>query len=149
MASAPSSQRQPRQRSAGRVGPTIGEQQMRTGLLVLAAIQFITGVWLAVAPGNFVDTIASFGPVDHHFLRDISTSYLAMGAALALSIGRPSWRVPVLFLVTLQYALHTINHLFDIGGTDPAWQGYFNFVSLLGLTVLLGWMLAGAARAER
>ncbi len=122
---------------------------MRTALLVVAAIQFVTAVWLAVAPGNFVDTIASFGPVDHHFLRDISTAYFAMGAGLAMSIGRPSWRVPVLFVVALQYALHTINHLFDIGGTDPAWQGYFNFVSLLGLTVLLGWMLAGAARAER
>jgi hypothetical protein len=122
---------------------------MRTGLLVVAAVQFVTGIWLLVAPGNFVDTIANFGEVDHHFLRDISTTYLAMGAALALSIGRPSWRVPVLFLVTVQYALHTINHLFDISGTDPAWQGYFNFISLLGLTVLLAWMLAGAARAER
>ena len=149
MASATPTQRQPRQRTGRREGPAIGEQQMRTGLLVVAAIQFLTGIWLLAAPGNFVDTIADFGQVDHHYLRDISTAYLAMGAALALSIGRPSWRVPVLFLVTVQYAIHTINHLFDISGTDPAWQGYFNFFSLLGLTVLLGWMLAGAARAER
>ena len=149
MASAPQSQRRARPRAGGRAGPTIGEPQMRTGLLVAAAVQFITGVWLAIAPGNFVDTIASYGTVDHHFLRDIATSYLAMGAALVLSIARPSWRVPVLFLVTAQYAMHTLNHLIDITGTDPAWQGYFDFFSLLGLTVLLGWMLAGAARAER
>ena len=149
MASEAPSRRQPRPRGGGRAGPAIGEQQMRTGLLVVAAAQFVTGIWLAVAPGNFVDTVASFGEVDHHFLRDISTAYLAMGAALALAIGRPSWRVPVLFLVTVQYAIHTLNHLVDIGGTDPAWQGYFNFVSLLGLTLLLAWLLAGAARAER
>ena len=36
-----------------------------------------------------------------------------------------------------------------INGTDPKWQGYFDFISLLSLTVLLGWLLAGAARAER
>jgi len=43
----------------------------------------------------------------------------------------------VLFIVTIQYALHTLNHLFDINGTDPKWQGYFDFISLLSLTVLL------------
>jgi hypothetical protein len=149
MASARQGRQRAPSRTEGRGGPAIGEQQMRTGLFVVAAIQFFTGVWLAVAPGSFVDTIASFGNVDHHFLRDISTAYLAMGAALVLSIGRPSWRVPILFLVTVQYALHTVNHLIDIGGTDPAWQGYADFVSLLALTVLLGWLLAGAARAER
>ena len=100
--------------------------------------------------GHFVDTIATFGEVDHHFLRDIATAYLAMGAALALVVGRPPVvaRPGALRRRSSQYALHTINHLFDIGGTDPAWQGQFNFISLLLLTVLLGWLLAGAARAR-
>jgi hypothetical protein len=121
---------------------------MRLTLQVLAGVQLATGLWLAIAPGNFAHNVAPFGPVDHHFLRDIATAYLAMGAALWLSAGRPSWRVPVLFLVTLQYAIHTLNHLLDIGGTDPAWKGYFNFVSLAFLTVALGYVLAAAARAE-
>jgi hypothetical protein len=69
-----------------------------------------------------------------------------MGAALLLAIRRPSWRVPVLFLVTLQYALHTVNHLVDIGNTDPGWLGPFNFLSLLLLTIVTGWVLGGAAR---
>jgi hypothetical protein len=69
-----------------------------------------------------------------------------MGAALLLAVRRPSWRVPVLFLVTLQYALHTLNHLVDIGNTDPGWLGPFNFFSLLLLTVVTGWVLGGAAR---
>jgi hypothetical protein len=149
MASEAPSRRQPRTRPDRQFGPRIGEQQMRSGLLMLAATQFIIGIWLLVAPGNFVDTIATYGDVDHHFLRDISTAYIAMGAGLALAIGRPSWRVPVLFIVTVQYAIHTINHLFDIAGTDPAWQGYFNFFSLLLVSVLLAGLLAGAARAER
>jgi uncharacterized protein YjeT (DUF2065 family) len=122
---------------------------MRQVLLALAGVQFVTGIWLAVAPGNFVDTIAPFGDAPDHFLRDISTFYLALGVALLLSVSRRSWRVPVLFLAALQYAIHTLNHLLDIGGTDPAWLGYFNFAALAGFTVALGWVLAAAARGEQ
>ena len=72
-----------------------------------------------------------------------------MGAALLMAMRRVSWRVPVLFLVALQYALHTINHLIDIADTDPGWLGPFNFVSLLALTFIIGWVLHGAARPAR
>lgn len=138
-----------RARRPAPAGPLADEHNMRLALQVLAGVQLATGLWLAISPSTFTDSIASFGAVDNHFLRDIATAYLAMGAALLLSVSRPSWRVPVLFLVTLQYAIHTLNHLIDIGGTDPAWQGYFNFFSLALLTVALGYTLAAAARAER
>ena len=120
---------------------------MQQALYLLAAVQLFLGAFLVIAPGTFVDKLAPYGSgADHHFLRDLGTFYLAMGAALALAVRRRSWRRPVLFLVTLQYALHTINHLIDIGNTDPGWLGPFNFFSLLLLTLLTGWVLAGAAR---
>ena len=120
---------------------------MRQALLLLAAVQLVLGAFLAIAPGTFVDKVAPYGSgAEDHFLRDIATFYLAIGAALLMAIGRPSWRVPVLFLVAAQYALHTLNHLIDVGGSDPGWLGPFNFVSLLLLTVITGWVLAGAAR---
>jgi hypothetical protein len=123
---------------------------MRQALLLLAAVQLFLGAFLVIAPGTFVDKLAPYGSgAEDHFLRDVGTFYLAMGAALMLAVRRPSWRVPVLFLVTIQYALHTINHLIDIGGTDPGWLGPFNFFSLLLLTVIAGWVLAGAARLAR
>jgi uncharacterized protein DUF4345 len=123
---------------------------MRQALLGLAAVQLFLGAFFVIAPGTFVDKLAPYGSgADDHFLRDIGTFYLAMGASLLLAVRRPSWRRPVLFLVTLQYALHTINHLIDIGGTDPGWLGPFNFFSLLLLTVITGWVLAGAARLAR
>ena len=130
-------------------GPRLTEGRMRQALLILGLTQFVIGAWLVIDPDSFVDAIAPYGAADHHFLRDLGTFYLAMGAALLLAARRPSWRVPVLFLVTIQYALHTINHLIDIGGTDPGWLGPFNFFSLLLLTVIAGWVLAGAARLVR
>jgi hypothetical protein len=120
---------------------------MRQALFLLAGVQLFLGLFLVIAPGTFVDKLANYGTgADDHFLRDVGTFYLAMGAALLLAIRRPSWRVPVLFLVTLQYALHTVNHLVDIGNTDPGWLGPFNFLSLLLLTIVTGWVLGGAAR---
>jgi hypothetical protein len=121
---------------------------MRQALLLLAAVQLFLGAFLVIAPGTFVDKLAPYGSgADDHFLRDVGTFYLAMGAALLLAVRRVSWRVPVLFLVTFQYALHALNHLIDIGDTDPGWLGPFNFVSLVALTVLTGWVLSGAARS--
>jgi hypothetical protein len=122
---------------------------MRQALVLLAAVQLFLGVFLALAPGTFVDTIAPYGDAADHFLRDLSTFYLAMGAALLLAVRRLAWRVPILFLIGLQYALHTINHLIDIGGTDPSWLGPFNFLSLALLTFVIGYVLAAAAGRAR
>jgi hypothetical protein len=59
--------------------------------------------------------------------------------------------VPVLFAALVQSALHTVNHLFDIGGTDPGWQGPVNFVSLLLLTGAYAFLMqeAGTLRESR
>ena len=54
--------------------------------------------------------------------------------------------MPVLFLTAAQYALHSFNHLLDVGEADPGWLGPVNFASLLLATALLGWMLTEAAR---
>ena len=127
----------------------IVEPKLRQGLVVLGAIQLALAVFLAVAPGTFVDTIAPYGDSDAHFMRDLATFYLAMGAVLLLAVRRVSWRVPVLAFVALQYAIHTVNHLIDIGETDPGWLGPFNFLSLLLLTFFAGYLLSAAARGRR
>jgi hypothetical protein len=48
--------------------------------------------------------------------------------------------VPVLALATFQFALHSLNHLFDIGKAHPAWTGYFDFFSLFAATLVLAWL---------
>jgi hypothetical protein len=118
---------------------------MRLAIGVLGLTQLAIGLWLAIDPDSFVDTIADFGPADTHFLRDIATFQAGMGIALLAAVGRPSWRVPILFAALAQSALHTINHLFDIGNTDPGWQGPVNFVSLLLLTGAYAYLMQEAA----
>ena len=127
-------------------GPRLSESDMRTALGILGLTQVAIGVWLVIGPDSFVDAIAPFGAADHHFLRDIATFQAGVGIALLAAVGRPSWRIPVLFAALAQSALHTINHLFDIGGTDPGWLGPANFVSLLFLTGAYAYLMQEAAR---
>jgi hypothetical protein len=114
---------------------------MRPLLIAFAAIQLVTGFLLWVTPGFFYDEIGPFGARNDHYMADVATFYLALGTALLVSVRRESWRVPVLTLALVQYALHSLNHLIDIGESDPSWIGPADFV-LLGLgAALVGWML--------
>jgi hypothetical protein len=122
------------------------EGRLRLVLINLAFAQLTLGVVLAVAPGFFFDTIADYGTQNDHYLRDISTFYLAFGVVLLAALERISWRVPLLAFGALQYGLHTLNHLLDIGEADPGWLGPFNFISLLLLTAGFVYALRISAR---
>jgi hypothetical protein len=116
---------------------------MKVLLAVFAAIQLLTGTLLWLTPGFFHDEIGPYGARNDHYMGDLATWYLALGGVALASVRRVSWRVPVLVLSFAQYALHSVNHLIDIGEADPSWLGPFNFVSLLLTTVLLAWLLRG------
>ena len=58
-------------------------------------------------------------PRNDHYMADLATFYLALGAVALVAVRRASWRVPVLALALIQYALHSLNHLIDIGESDP------------------------------
>jgi hypothetical protein len=122
---------------------------MRQALLILGLTQLAIGAWLLIDPESFVDAIAPFGPADHHFLRDLGTFQAGMGIALLAAAGRPSWRVPILFAAFVGSALHTVNHLFDIGETDPGWLGPANFIALVFLTGAYAYLIQESGRLER
>jgi hypothetical protein len=127
----------------------VNESRVRSALVLLGVTQLGLGVFMAVAPGTFFDLVADYGVRNDHFLRDISTFYLAYGVGLLAAVQRPSWRIPLLAFGVFEYGLHTINHLVDIGDSDPGWIGPFNFVSLALLTVLfLGALRESARRAS-
>lgn len=117
-------------------------------ILALAANQLLQGVSLALAPGQFYDAVANFGPRNDHFLRDAAAFPLASAICLFVAAGRPSWRVPVLALVALQYLFHTVNHLVDIGGAEPGWVGPLDFFSLALIGVLAAALWRQAARED-
>jgi hypothetical protein len=114
---------------------------MRILLIVFALGQLVLGLLLWVTPGFFYDEIGPFGERNDHYMGDVASFYLALGAVALVAARRVSWRVPVLALALVQYALHSLNHLIDIGESDPAWIGPADFASLTLTALLLGWML--------
>jgi hypothetical protein len=107
------------------------------GIAAFAVIQLGLALLMAVSPHEFYKAIGPFGAYNGHYIRDLATYYAATGVGLLVAIRHTSWRVPMLALMTIQYALHSVNHLIDIGKAHPAWNGYFDFFSLAVATVLL------------
>ena len=114
---------------------------MKALLVVFGLGQLLLGLLLWLTPGFFFEEIGPYGTRNDHYMGDVATWYLALGAVTLYSVSRPSWRLPVLSLAFIQYALHSLNHLIDIGEADPSWRGPFNFVSLVLTTVLLAWLV--------
>jgi hypothetical protein len=114
---------------------------MRILLIVFALTQLLLGVLLWLAPGFFYDEIGPYGPRNDHYMADLATFYLALGAVALVALRRASWRVPVLAFAVVEYTLHSVNHLVDVGESDPSWLGPANLTSLVLGTLLLAWML--------
>jgi hypothetical protein len=122
---------------------------MRALLIAFGVGQLILGLLLWLTPGFFYDEIGPYPPRNDHYMGDVATFYLALGAVALASVTRERWRIPVLVLALVQYALHSLNHLIDIGGAEPSWLGPANFASLVLTTILLGWMLTRERDAVR
>lgn len=116
------------------------------GLGLLAAYHLALGVFMAVAPGTFFTELGPFGAQNDHYIRDVATYNLAIGAIALVAILRRSWRVPVLALVLIQFALHAVNHLVDIGEAEPESVGVADFVGLALGTALIAALLVAATR---
>jgi hypothetical protein len=115
---------------------------------VLAAYNLVLAVFMTITPHTFFTAIGPFEELNRHYIRDFATYSAAMGFGALVAIRRPSWRVPVIAISTVQFGLHTVNHLVDASSAHPRWTGWFDFVSLLASTALLAWMWRSAARAE-
>ena len=114
---------------------------MRILLIVFALTQLVLGLLLWLAPGFFFEEIGPYGSRNDHYMGDLATFYLALGAVALVASRRRSWRVPVLAFALLHYALHSVNHLIDVGESDPSWLGPANLAALVLGVLLLGWML--------
>ena len=68
------------------------------------------GLLALVAPDTFFDQIGHYGVENSHYVGDVGAFYLASGVALAISVVRPAWRAPLLWLGALWYGFHAINH---------------------------------------
>ena len=119
---------------------------VRIGLIAFAAYHFAIAALMVFAPHTFFTDIGPFGVQNDHYLRDTATFNLAFGVSLTVAYRRVSWRTPILFCVALQFALHAINHLADIGSAHPYWLGPFDFASLALATAALVWLVRESTR---
>jgi hypothetical protein len=119
------------------------------GIALLGIYNVALGSFMAVAPHAFYAKVGPFGVQNDHYIRDTATFSAAIGVGLLVSLWKPSWRVPMLAISVVQFALHSINHLVDIDKAHPAWNGYFDFFSLAAATVLLAWLLRVALTDTR
>jgi hypothetical protein len=107
------------------------------GVVGFATVELALAGFMAAAPHAFYTAIGPFGARNDHFVRDVATYNAALGVGLVIAIRRLSWRAPLLAILTVQFALHSINHLIDISSAHPAWIGYFDFFALAAATVQL------------
>ena len=112
-------------------------------IAVLAGIGFgASGLWALVAPESFFDALAPFDPYNQHFLQDVGSFLIGLGAVLLLASvpARTDALAVALLGVGIGSLAHTISHVIgiDLGGR-PAID-----IPLLGvLTVVLivaGWI---------
>jgi hypothetical protein len=120
----------------------IGERALRAILVVVAVWHAALGALGLFAPDTFFDQIGSYGVENSHYVGDVGSFYLAYGAAIAMAIARPAWRAPLLWLGSLWYGLHALNHLFDTGEAKSEARGWSD-------TVLIAIGAAGGAWLAR
>lgn len=114
------------------------------GVAVFAAYHLVLALWMAASPHSFFKQLGPFETFNSHYIRDLATYNAAIGVTLAVAIKRRSWRVPLLALLTVQFALHSVNHIVDINKAHPAWTGYMDAVTLVGATLVLYWLMRAA-----
>ena len=140
-------QESPRRLPPAAAATALRRDALTAGIAVFALYSIALAAFMAAAPHSFYAHLGPFGMRNDHYIRDTATFNAAIGAGLLIALRRPSWRVPMLAITAVQFALHSVNHLVDIDKAHPAWNGYFDFFSLAAATVLLG-LLLRIARAE-
>ena len=121
----------------------------RVGLLGFGLYHLAIGLFMAVDPATFYEVIGPFGERNDHYIRDVATFQIPLGVTLLAAVRQRSWRAPLLAFATLQWTLHALNHLVDIGAAATVWVGVADFVLLAAGAAVLGWLLLRALRAER
>jgi hypothetical protein len=112
------------------------------------------GAWMLASPAhwywNLPANVPASGPLNEHFVRDIGCIFFLLGAALAVAVLRPRWRVPAMVAASAFYVAHSLVHVLDSlrGLFAPGhWKDDLAGVYLATLVlVAVTWRLARAQR---
>jgi hypothetical protein len=126
----------------------VNERRLRTILMVAAVYHLLLGAFMFFAPGEFYDSLGEFPPRNDHYTKDVATFYIALGIVFYISVRRRSWRTPLLVFAAIEYALHAINHLVDVGDAASDFTGWFDFFSLALIALILAALASFAWRVQ-
>ena len=126
----------------------MNERRLRTILLIAAIYHLLLGAFMFFAPGAFYDSLGKFPPKNTHYIKDVATFYIALGVVFYVSVRRRSWRTPVLVFATLEYAIHALNHLVDVGKASSDLVGWFDFFSLALIALIFAALASFAWRVH-
>jgi hypothetical protein len=93
----------------------VTERSLQVVLALLGAINAGLGALALIAPDTFFDQIGKYGVENSHYVGDVGAFTTAAGIGVSISIWRPSWRAPLLWVGAAWFGLHALNHVFDVG----------------------------------
>jgi hypothetical protein len=127
----------------------IGERALRTTLILIAAYHVATGLLALIAPDTFFEQIGHYGVENSHYVGDVGAFILAFGVAVGISVVRPSWRAPVLWLGALWYGFHAVNHAFDTGEAKSEGRGWGDTIAIALGSAVSAWLARVSERLQR
>jgi hypothetical protein len=122
---------------------------MTIGLIAFGLSSLLLGLLMAFSPALFYELVGPYGTRNDHYIHDSGSFQIALAILLLVGVCRPEWRVPALVANAIQWGLHSISHLIDIGAANPPFLGYLDAMLLPAGTVVLIWLAAEALREER
>ncbi|MGH7818936.1 MAG: DUF4345 family protein [Candidatus Binatia bacterium] len=118
-------------------------------------VNLLNGAWMIFDPSGWYTGIPAavpdFGPLNHHFVRDIGATYVTVGVALLWAARSREARAFAVGLVMVFYALHAAGHVYDTAsGRVGAEHWWIDFPAIyLPVFLLLPAWAALAARNRR
>jgi len=120
----------------------MSERGLQIALALTGAYLLASGLLALIAPDTFFDDIGRYGVENSHYVGDVGAFLAAAGIGVLLSVNRPAWRAPLLWVGAVWFGLHALNHLFDVGEARSDAPGILD-------TVLLALGAIGAAYLAR
>jgi hypothetical protein len=106
------------------------ERSLRVVLAITGAYLVASGLLALIAPDTFFDDIGRYGVENSHYVGDVGAFLAASGIGVLLSVNRPAWRAPLLWVGAVWFGLHALNHLFDVGEARSDARGILDTVLL-------------------
>jgi hypothetical protein len=127
----------------------MSEGALKAILLVVAIYHVVIGGLALLAPDTFFEEIGSYGIQNSHYVGDVGAFFLAFGLAAGIAAFRPSWRASIFWVGAIWYALHAVNHAFDIGEAESEGRGWSDTLLVAFGAFGAAWLARVSERFER